>query len=245
MLYIDYVVEAGLEGNEDVNKAVDELGLTDNQKYYLKIGCIITAAVLSVIFGYYIIKNYEIFKPVDNDLNDLQSINDDLSVDNIDVFIKDNQNQEKPINDDLLLDNILDDVFKDNQNQEKSINNDLLVDDLNLDVKKILLNVNEKVLLNNLNEKEYNDAVKIQEIWETLAHFRATYPNIVKISLMEEITSENIQYYEAFTYHYHAYLSYLHNGNNSLISPVYTNLVSNMSDAYCQIPEVAKAIKKY
>lgn len=32
MLYIDYIVEARLEDNWDVNKAVDEF-LTDNQKY--------------------------------------------------------------------------------------------------------------------------------------------------------------------------------------------------------------------
>lgn len=241
--YIDYVVEVGLEDDENVNKAVNELGLTENQKYYLKIGCMITAVVLSVIFGYYIINNYEIFKPVDNDLKDFKQINGDKLVDNIDHAFK--SNQEKPINDDNLVDSILDDVFKDNQ--EKLINDDLSDDDLfiDIDVKKIALNVrNEHLLLNNLNNKEYHDSIKIEEIWETLEHFRTNHPSVIEVPLVEEITSENIKYYEAFMHHYHAYLGYLHDEKNSVISSEYTTLVGNMVDAYCLIPEVAKNIKK-
>lgn len=209
MLYVDYVVEVGLEDNVDVNKAVDELCLTDNQKYYLKMGCIITAAVLSVVFGYYIIKNYEIFKPEDSGFKPI-SINEEKE----DFFI-----------------NL----------------GTLGIHDDNLDLEKIAFNIhNEKLLLNNLSNKEYHDSIKVEKIWEALEDFRTQHPSIIKTSLVEEITSENIKYYEVFMHHYNAFLDYMYTRDetNPVNRSVYKNLVSNNAEAFCEIPEVAKAVKE-
>lgn len=242
MSCIDYVVEAGLEDKEDVHKAVNELGLTENQKYYLKIGCIITGVVLSVVFGYYIIKNYEIFKPDDKNLDnldfkDLKIINDikeETLVDNIKHDIDINEDEYE------LLDVIFDEIFKDNQ--KKPINDDLSDTDVGLNS---YVNFDfDKWLFHNLDGKDHANALKVEKLWESLVHFRNTHPGIIKIVLKEEITSENIQYYETFKYHYDIYLDYYNKGN-SLLSPVHPQLISNMVDAYLKIPEVAKAMKKY
>lgn len=56
--------------------------------------------------------------------------------------------------------------------------------------------------------------------------------------LTEEVTIENIQYYREFVYYYDIYVN--SSVNNPLNSPEHIDHVSNMIDAFCRIPEVAK-----
>lgn len=71
MVYIDYLIENGLETDVNINKAVNEIGLTADQKYYIKVGCIIIAIIATIFIGKYVYENYEIFKPVENNVNDV------------------------------------------------------------------------------------------------------------------------------------------------------------------------------
>lgn len=71
MVYVDYLIENGLETDVNINKAVSEIGLTADQKYYIKMGCIIIAIIATIIIGKYVCENYEIFKPVENNVNDV------------------------------------------------------------------------------------------------------------------------------------------------------------------------------
>lgn len=134
-----------------------------NQKYYLKKGCIITAIVLSIVFGYYITKNYEIFKSVENTNNDIsitKDLNSDFNlVNDENQILNDNNKQEKSINEKVSeekLNNILDDVFNDiNMQQQKLVNGNLYID-----LKNMILDADKgKVLRDYLTKKEYNDGM--------------------------------------------------------------------------------------
>jgi len=48
---------------------------------------------------------------------------------------------------------------------------------------------------------------------------------------MDEITIENIHYYEAFRNHYYAYLNYMEK-EGSLTAPEYITLLENKNNAY-------------
>ncbi len=191
--YITYVIENGLEDEEEVNK----LQLTENQKWYLKAGCIAIAFGLFII---YIIYNYEIKPPHDtgtglpSEVSDIKTSNVDSSTSKIEVQSTiENISDIKTSNVDSSTSTI-EDSSKIKMQLQSAIEN---IDDSIKNKIKMLFNIKVNEAINEAINEIGNE--NIEPILESMGETLQDVKDYINISfntkfdeLLNEINNENV-----------------------------------------------------